>query len=467
MELEKVIDETFVVKKTLGSGYTSKVVLATHKDGMNVAVKIFQPMRNFKLMTDMFKKEVDNMTKIRHENLINIIAMNENGVSIRPGKEKKNIMYMVLELAENAELFDFIADVGKGFSEDFARKFFLQLISGLKSMHDAKMAHRDLKTENLFLDGDFNLKIGDFGFTKYMDPNQFGGKLKTQLGTSGYQCPELLEGSFYSGEGNDIFACGVILFILINAFPPFREGKRTDNWYRHIYYGKTENFWAVHTKRIPNIANLSSELKDLISGMLRYKERFTLDDILKHSWMKGAVPDDTTFKKEMLSRKNTVDSRKDRELNEKIEIENQQSGGKVYRGEDEDVIIDSLQKKLEGFGSHNFPVKRWGNFERSKNLLTFNGVIAMDAYMNIISALVNSGAEIEVSEEEFSMRVNVPQVYVDEETKEKFTENVEFCVSLFINVDKNTVVADFIKTPETNMFSFKEVFDSLRDKFSE
>ena len=165
------------------------------------------------------------MKNLKHENLINVIAANESGVMMNEGN-KSSIMYIGVELAENAELFDYIADPGKEFSEPFARHYFKQILSGLKSMHDQGIAHRDLKTENLFLSSDFTLKIGDFGFSKFMDSQVNNGKLKTQLGTSGYQCPEMLEGQLYSGTANDIFAIGVILFILVKAYPPFREAKK-------------------------------------------------------------------------------------------------------------------------------------------------------------------------------------------------------------------------------------------------
>ena len=96
----------------------------------------------------------------------------------------------------------------------------------------------------------------------------------------GYQCPELVEGKLYDGESNDIFACGVILFILVNAYPPFREAKKTDNWYRHLYFEKFDSFWAAHKK-----ANVSNELKELITGMLKANNRWTINDILNSQWM--------------------------------------------------------------------------------------------------------------------------------------------------------------------------------------
>jgi len=225
-----------------------------------------------KLLLENFRKEVASMKNFSNENLVRIIACNENWVYLKPNK-KKNIMYLGVELAENAELFDFIADPWKWFDEKMARALFKQIISWLNSMHQINIAHRDLKTENIFVTSEFQVKVWDFWFAKYMDPNNNDGKLKTQLWTSWYQSPELLENQAYKWDANDIFACWVILFILVNGYPPFREARKTDNWYRHIYYEKFDFFWSLHGKKT---SGLSQELKELITWTLRYKNRFTM-----------------------------------------------------------------------------------------------------------------------------------------------------------------------------------------------
>ena len=72
--------------------------------------------------------------------------------------------YILLERARNGSFFDFIAQAGR-FNEMHARHYFRQLLSGIDYLHNAGYAHRDLKSENLLLDKDFNLKICDFGFS--------------------------------------------------------------------------------------------------------------------------------------------------------------------------------------------------------------------------------------------------------------------------------------------------------------
>tara|TARA_B110000285_G_C14828257_1_gene469677 strand:- start:211 stop:441 length:231 start_codon:yes stop_codon:yes gene_type:complete len=73
-----------------------------------------------------------------------------------------------LEICQGGELFDFIAH-GGAFSEPVARHFFKQFMEGLKYCHDQGITHRDLKPENLLLNGEFDLKIADFGFASLIE----------------------------------------------------------------------------------------------------------------------------------------------------------------------------------------------------------------------------------------------------------------------------------------------------------
>jgi serine/threonine protein kinase len=463
MSTERIIDDTFIVHKTLGQGFTSKVVLAEHREtGYKLALKIFKPIRQMKLLVENFRKEVDSMKNLKHDNLINIIAANENGIYVRPGKQKENIMYLGVELAENAELFDFIADPGYGFSEQMARCLFKQLISGLNAMHEMKVAHRDLKTENLFLDKNFHLKIGDFGFAKFMDPHVNDGKLKTQLGTSGYQCPELIEGQGYSGESNDIFACGVILFILVNAYPPFREARKTDNWYRHIYYEKIENFWMLHSKKV----NISKELKELISGMLRCKNRYTMKDLVNSEWLKGELPSEKAYLEDMLVRKAKVDERRERDRQETLkggEEEVDMNG--QYRGENEQILIDSLFDQIKD-DVDSFPVKKLSS-TLPKHFFRFKGTDVVKTYYYFIGLLVEEKGEIDLlNKDNFSLLANIPYSSI-EMTDESSTGLVSFYAELSVDENTQTTVVSFIKNSSTEYHEFTSFMNSLSKKIKD
>lgn len=144
-------------------------------------------------------------------------------------------------------MWDFISNVG-GFAEPTARYFFGQLLNGLYYCHSNNICHRDLKPENIMLTENFDLKMIDFGFASNLD--KYGTQfLATYCGTPSYMAPELLLQNQYKGEIVDIFACGVILFIMVVGRPPFESASPDDNFYKCIA-SKNQSwhrkFWKAH-----------------------------------------------------------------------------------------------------------------------------------------------------------------------------------------------------------------------------
>ena len=84
--------------------------------------------------------------------------------------DSKSVNFIVTSLAEHGELFGFLGKYG-AFPDDIARNFYKQLLTGLGKLHENNIAHRDLKTENILLDGKFNLMITDLGFAGRVSGN--------------------------------------------------------------------------------------------------------------------------------------------------------------------------------------------------------------------------------------------------------------------------------------------------------
>lgn len=97
-------------------------------------------------------------------------------------------------------------------------------------MHGKKIAHRDLKLENILIDEQLNLKVADFGFAAIHKID----KLKSYRGTMTYMAPEIKEGKVYDGTQIDIFSLGVILFILVQGIFPFKEARKEEYFYNLI-----------------------------------------------------------------------------------------------------------------------------------------------------------------------------------------------------------------------------------------
>lgn len=143
-------------------------------------------------------------------------------------------------------------------------------------MHERGYAHRDIKAENLLFTSSFRLKLADFGFACLLQGSSGSGVLKTWLGSQGYMAPEIESRKHYDGRRTDIFAAGVVLFIMYAGCPPFESTSVTDPFYRLIREKRFNIFWKVHSRRrTPDF--FSEPFKDLIQSLLAFdpNERLT------------------------------------------------------------------------------------------------------------------------------------------------------------------------------------------------
>lgn len=118
------------------------------------------------------------------------------------------------------ELFDYVANSGP-FSEAICKYYFKQMLQGIHYIHSKGFSHRDLKPENILLDKMYDIKIVDFGFACPLSGRDESGFSRSVIGTPGYMAPEIIARQPYQGQVVDLFALGVILFILYSGHPPF------------------------------------------------------------------------------------------------------------------------------------------------------------------------------------------------------------------------------------------------------
>lgn len=105
-----------------------------------------------------------------------------------------------------------------------AKNYFQQMLSALDFCHSKNIAHRDLKLENLLLFWENQLKLGDFGFSRYFDIHSADTTFsQTFCGSNAYISPEILHQQPYNPMLADIWACGVILFAMVYGHLPFDE----------------------------------------------------------------------------------------------------------------------------------------------------------------------------------------------------------------------------------------------------
>ena len=152
------------------------------------------------------------------------------------------------------------------------------MVDALDHVHSAGLTHRDLKPDNILYDKDFMLKIADFGFSAPLSGNDNSGWQKTYLGTPQYMAPEIHEGKPYSGEAVDIFAMGVILFIMMGQNPPFMQANSGDRFYELLKRDRKDMFWKMHNRAAKRAEPFPENFKDLFERMVAYNpaERITM-----------------------------------------------------------------------------------------------------------------------------------------------------------------------------------------------
>jgi len=255
----------------------------------------------------IFYNEVEIMKQLDHPHILKLYDHSDKSHAVKAKGGKIDVNYLALEYADGGELFDYISMTGK-FTEEQARYFFHQIIDALEYMHDKGYAHRDIKPENILFDSRFDIKLADLGFAT----NQT--MCKSRKGTFGYMAPELLAGKEYNSFEADIFAAGVILFVLITQHPPFVRADLSDRYYKRICHGNKSTI-----QRIFREDDLSDEFVDMFTKMINYnsEERLSLAAIKEHDWYNGPLPSQDEIFKDFLKRQKVLISKKKKESSKK------------------------------------------------------------------------------------------------------------------------------------------------------
>lgn len=209
------------------------------------------------------------------------------------------------------------------------------MLQAMHYIHSKGTAHRDLKPENIMLDDQFNVRIADFGFAAPTQGRDGSGTLKTHLGTQAYMAPEILAKEAYQGHVVDLFALGIILFILYSGHPPFQlADPRSDSHYKLIASNRADLFWKTHEQRKP-AGFYSDDFKDLITNMLQLlpNQRLSMADIIGHPWMQGEMATREQVKNEFDLRQKKINKQRDADTAARLANKAQQPNQGVRRGD--------------------------------------------------------------------------------------------------------------------------------------
>ncbi|EDV27663.1 uncharacterized protein TRIADDRAFT_21151 [Trichoplax adhaerens] len=265
---EGTYEDYYVKGNIIGDGNFAEVFHCVEQDTLvEYALKLVHKSK-IKGKESMIQDEINIMKKCRHKNIIRLIEVFDTQIEIQ----------LVMELVKGGDLFDLISDVSK-FTEFEASGLIGDLAAALQYLHKRSIIHRDLKPENLLItqnfDDTFTLKLGDFGLAVVVTEPLF-----QICGTPTYLAPEVLAETGY-GLPADMWATGVINYIVLCGFPPFRSKDRNQNELFNII--KKGEFEYLS----PYWDDISDTATDLVDNLLMVNpvDRYTAEQVLKHPWI--------------------------------------------------------------------------------------------------------------------------------------------------------------------------------------
>ena len=231
----------FKIEKVLGKGSFGSVYLVTRKEDQKIyALKSVTMEKLNKKEQENSVNEVRILASVNHPNVI--------GYKEAFWDDQNNTLNIVMEYADDGDLQTKIQRMKKNcgfFEEDLIWSYSIQMIEGLKALHDKKIMHRDLKSANIFLvKNKKQCKLGDMNVSKVIKEKV----LRTQTGTPYYASPEVWNDKPYSYK-SDLWSIGCVIYELCALRPPFK-GKDLDELYVNVCKGKVDRINKVYSDNL-------------------------------------------------------------------------------------------------------------------------------------------------------------------------------------------------------------------------
>ena len=228
----------FKIEKVLGKGSFGSVYLVRRiEDNKIYALKSVILEKLNKKEQQNSVNEVRILASVNHPNVI--------GYKEAFWDDSQNTLNIVMEYADDGDLQTKIGKMRKEggmFQENLIWSYSIQMIEGLKALHDKKIMHRDLKSANIFLVKDkHQCKLGDMNVSKVIKEKE----LLTQTGTPYYASPEVWRDEPYSYK-SDLWSIGCVIYELCALRPPFK-GKDLDELFLNVCKGKVERISHVYS----------------------------------------------------------------------------------------------------------------------------------------------------------------------------------------------------------------------------
>ncbi|VDO81578.1 unnamed protein product [Heligmosomoides polygyrus] len=238
--------------------------MKAHLEKKEVAVKIIDRRAESEYVQRFLPREMELVPKLRHDCILRVFQI----VVISP------YAIFITEYCGGGDLLQKIKKV-KRIPESEAKLIFRQMVEALIYLQRSNIVHRDIKCENVLLDRNGNVKLGDFGFARYLMPHE---KARTFCGSRAYVAPEILRAIAYSGQTVDVWSAGIVLFVMVTGVMPYDDREPQKMVERQL----------AHKIRFPRI-ELSAQVKTLIYEILHPypPSRPTYKMICASAWLRN------------------------------------------------------------------------------------------------------------------------------------------------------------------------------------
>lgn len=463
------LGEDYLLKKEISKdGQFSMVYLVEHKKTHQLYAS--------KVNGDECYKEYIS----RERDIFQYLPTHPNIVRFREYGEEKLIeneedpidkSFIILEYCSKNTLTHYIFKIGNGFDEKFAKYIFKKILLAVQIIHNSTIVHLDLKTDNILLDENYNLKICDFGVSQREQGKIKLKKLRILTGTKGYKSPQIEDYKEfkvakygYNGYKNDIYSLGIILFTLVTGKLPFLN---------YSEYKKVIENLNQFLKKIEESINksFSKEFKDLFTQMIAKleKDRPTIEQILQFPWFdeinnlnnEKLLELENDLIKEYQKREKTMEECDTQNVKVKEE-ETHNSGGS--RGVSEKCSITLFNKD-----DTILKFKKEENFE---NYINIKGKIIPYDFMNHLAELIKQNTNFLLNKKsellEFKLikkeEDNMEEEEEDEENEEKEeeeTDKLKFIIPKKLSIK----ISLYKRTEEEYLLNFEKMSGDWMEYF--
>ena len=276
-----VIGEKYTIIKELDHGGQGIIYLV--KDNKTNKIYAAKTSKNKKsIKNEIYINKI--IKNLNNSNIVRFIESGEDTFSLE-GEETMKREYIIFEYCAKGNLYKYLT-ISKGFKTKVVKIIFKKILETIEIIHSKDIYHFDLKVENILIDNDYNIKIGDFGVSRQKNEKK-EGKFTGKRGTRFCMCPQMFlqtkdkKNVTYSGSKADIFSLGVILFNLLIGKNGFTKANDNCDFYKLIKNDKNKYFEKIEKT---NAKKFPDEFKELYLKMVSFKEndRPSIQDILNN-----------------------------------------------------------------------------------------------------------------------------------------------------------------------------------------